>query len=341
MSIQELELPPASEDEGCRLIPEDRENHAFPYETESFHRNWWTHLACRFDIPVKGKDLLIHRKSIAKGLIKLQEVRIAGWNNAWNQSLTATRIQELEELNQTTQWDYLRVTLSEAHRSESLLEQLKTQGYLVLETPAPCQYSIDMSNGLEGYLKGLSHNSRKSLKKKTRVGQALNPALIETNEFHEIDAFFEELFKHHISYWDSKTGYSYFNEPAERHFIVNWAKTLHQEGKLVLDRLVMGDETVNISMGIRTEQAFYWLLTVNTGLHQDYAPGIIGLYMRLQKCSEQGVTQFHMGAGDYFYKIQSANQIMNCSDLIIANPESLQGKLYYHWMNRKQAKPKA
>lgn len=310
----------------------------FPYELESFHQCWWSHLACRFDIPVKGQDLLIYRRKLLKGFIRLREARIAGWNNAWNQDLTAARMLELEELNRTSSWDYFRVTLAENRRMEAVIEQLKAQGYLILESAAPSQYSVDLSDGLDGYLKGLSHNSRKSLKKKTRRGQALNPVLTSVKEADEIDAFFEELFTHHRQYWDDKTGYSYFNEPAERHFIVNWAKALHAEGRLVLDKLVMADETVNLSMGIRVGAAFYWLLTVNTGRHQDYAPGIIGLYMRLEQCATQGVKHFHMGAGDYFYKVQSANRTIPCTDLIVVNPDSLKGKLYYHWMVRQQAK---
>lgn len=339
MSIKEAPLLHVSRNEQLPLSPAS-EADVFPYESDAFHRNWWTHLACRFDIPVKGKDLLIHRKSIAKGLIRLKEVRVSGWNNAWNQRLSLERLQELAELSHTSPWDYFRITVAETERSEILREQLKAQGYWVLELPAPCQYSVNMSDGLEGYLKGLSHNSRKSLKKKNRVAQALNPTLVEIKQASEIEPFFEALFTHHISYWEGKTGYSYFNEPAERNFIVNWAKSLYQEGKLVLDRLMLADETVNLSMGIQTGQAFYWLLTINTGLHQDYAPGIVGLYMRLEKLATQGVALFHMGAGDYFYKVQSANQITNVFDLIVVNPASLRGRIYYHWIKYQQDKSK-
>lgn len=318
-------------------LPTEAED--FPYELESFHQCWWSHLACRFDIPVKGQDLLIHRRKLLKGFIQLREARIAGWNNAWNQDFTAARMLELEELNRTSSWDCFRVTLAENRRLEAVIEQLQSQGYLTLESPAPCQYTVDLSEGLDGYLKGLSHNSRKSLKKKTRRGQALSPVLISLKQAEEIDAFFEELFTHHRQYWNTKAGYSYFNEPAERHFIVNWAKALHAEGKLVLDKLIMADEAANLSVGIRLGQAFYWLLTVNTGRHQEYAPGIIGLYMRLEQCATQGIRHFHMGAGDYFYKIQSANLTTSCTDLLVINPDSFKGKLYYRWMARQKAKP--
>lgn len=323
MSIANLEL----------TIPQTE---VFPYETPAFQQCWWEFLAPKFDIPVKHGDLLIYRKPVLKGMLKMREARIAGWNNAWNQDLTPTRVDELIELAHTSRWDYFRMTWSEAREQAQAFEQLQEAGYPILQLPAPVQYSIDLSDGLDGYLQGLSHNSRKSLKKKTRRGQTLNPKLITCTEAADIDRFFAELFLHHISYWNEKTGHSYFNDIEERNFIVNWAKSLHQSGNLVLDRLIMDDQTVNLSMGIRTGESFYWLLTINTGLHHDYAPGIIGLYLRLEQFAAQGITQFHMGAGDYFYKIQSANRKTDCHDLLVCNPNSVKGRAYFAWMKRQQ-----
>jgi hypothetical protein len=323
MSIANLEL----------TIPKTE---IFPYETPTFHQCWWEFLAPKFDIPVKHGDLLIYRKPLLKGMIKLREARISGWNNAWNQDLTPSRVDELIELAHTSRWDYFRMTWSEAHKNAQAFEQIQEAGYPILQLPAPVQYSIDLSDGLEGYLQGLSHNSRKSLKKKTRRGQTLNPQLIPCTDAADIERFFAELFVHHISYWDEKAGHSYFNDIEERNFIINWAKSLHQSGSLVLDRLVMNDQTVNLSMGIHIGESFYWLLTINTGLHHDYAPGIIGLYMRLEKLAAEGITQFHMGAGDYFYKIQSANQKISCHELLVCNPSSLKGRAYFAWMKHQQ-----
>lgn len=308
----------------------------FPYETPVFQQCWWEFLAPKFDIPVKNGDLLIFRKPVLKGLVKMREARIAGWNNAWHQDLTESRLEELEELDHTSGWDYFRMTWNETRKNFQALELLAEKGYPTLQLPAPVQYAIDLSEGFEGYLQGLSHNSRKSLKKKTRRGQALNPELFACDQETDIDAFFEELFRHHIAYWDEKAGRSYFNDIEERKFIVNWAKNLHRSGQLVLDRLMMGGETVNMSMGILSGQTFYWLLTINTGLHHEYVPGIIGLYLRLEKLAAQGITSFKMGSGDYFYKVQSANQREICQELIICNPRSFKGKAYFQWLKRQK-----
>lgn len=329
MSIAELELINFSKQD---------EADVFPYETPAFHQCWWQFLAPKFDIPVKIGDLLICRKPVLKGLIKLREARISGWNNAWNQDLTLARVDALEELAHTSGWDYFRMSWAESRRGLQAFERLAEKGYPMLQLPAPVQYAVDMSDGFEGYLQGLSHNSRKSLKKKTRRGQALNPQLVPCMDAGDIDAFFSELFLHHIAYWDAKAGRSYFNDVEERNFIVNWAKALHQSGQLVLERLMMGGETVNLSVGILSGTSFYWLLTVNTGLHSDYVPGIIGLYLRLEQLAAQGVTRFNMGAGDYFYKVQSANHQEACHDLIVCNPRSLKGKAYFYWLQRQQTK---
>jgi hypothetical protein len=310
----------------------------FPFETPVYHQCWWEFLAPKFDIPMKHGDLLIFRKPGLKGLIKFREARIAGWNNAWNQDLTPARAEALDELAHTSRWDYFRMTWSESRAELQAFEQLKAMGYPLLQMPAPVQYSIDLSEGFEGYLQGLSHNSRKSLKKKTQRGQILNPHLMPCTEAQDIERFFAELFLHHITYWDAKADGSYFHDIEERNFIVNWAKALHQSGNLVLDRLILGDETVNLSMGIRVADTFYWLLTINTGIHSEYVPGIIGLYLRLEQLAEQGVLRFNMGAGDYFYKIQSANHRELCHEVLVCNPQSLKGRAYFEWMRRETAK---
>ncbi len=314
---------------------------AYPYESDTFHQCWWTYLAPKFDIPYKHKDLLIHRKPFFGGLLFLKEVRIAGWNNAWSQDLTTARLNELEELNQAGGWDYFQMKWCELRQSHQALEQLWHGEYPVIQRPAPVEHMIDLSGGFEAYLSSLSHNGRKSLKKKRRRGEELNPTLVPINHADEIEPFFEELFKHHIAYWSEKAGDSYFNAPEERSFIIHWAKALHPKGQLVLDRLIMGGETVNMSMGVVSDKIFYWLLTINSGLHAEYAPGLIGMSLRAEQAAQNGLVTFNMGAGDYFYKVQSANSQNVCHEIIAFNPKSLKGKAYYHWLKSRPVQAEA
>ncbi len=306
-----------------------------PFEMPSFHQCWWRYLSPRFDIPVKGQALLIHRKRVARGFLTLKEARISGWNTAWHQTLSADRIAELHRLQQTSAWDYFQVRLKTGPDRSQAIEQMDLPDFPCLMVPAPLQYSIDLSQGMEPYLKGLSHNSRKSLKKKTRLAQALKPTLVTVSEPQAVERFLEELIQHHIQYWDQKTGYSYLNHPEEQQFLYHWALALHQSGQLVLERLLMNEQTVNLSLGVRNGPAFYWLFTVNTGLHSNYAPGIVGLNLRLEAYARQNIQHFHMGPGDYFYKIQSANLTLPCFDLYIINPHSWKGRLYQEWLKQK------
>lgn len=309
---------------------------SYPYETDDFHRTWWACLASRFDIPIKNRELLIHRKRLMKGLLVLREVRIAGWNAAWSQDLTANRIAELSELGRVTPWDYCRLTWSEDRAGFQALDKLAERGYQTLQTPAPPQHVIDLHNGFDGWLKSLSHNGRKGLKKKVRRAEPLSPQRVVFTEETDIEPFFEEFFPLHQAYWDAKADGSYFNHPEERRFIVEWAKALHRSGCLVLDRIFLDGDSVNLSMGLRMGNTFYWLLTINTGAHAEAGPGLIGLYLRVQDLVKQGVTRFNMGAGDYFYKVQSANSQEQCHDLIIVNPASRRGKIWLAWLKRRQ-----
>jgi hypothetical protein len=311
----------------------------FPYETPMFHQYWWRFLASKFDIPVKVGDLLICRKPILKGLIKLREARVAGWNNAWNQDLTENRVNALEELAHTSGWDYFRMIWSDARESRQAIELLNEKGFFWMQKAAPTQYWIDLSQGFDAYLSSLSANGRKGLRKKARLSLPFNPKLVACHTDAEIDAFFEEFFPHHFAYWDEKAGGSYFHDVEEQQFILNWAKALNQAGELILDRLVMNGETVNMSMAIRTGDAVYWLLTLNTGQLLEATPGMVGLYMRLEHLATQGVNSFHMGSGDYFYKVQCANRQEACHELIVCNPRSLKGQLYFQWAKRQKDQP--
>jgi hypothetical protein len=326
------------------LLSESAETFAnFPYESAMFHQCWWRSLSCRFDIPVKVGDLLITRKPLfdkllLKKLFPLREARVAGWNNAWHQDLTESRVDGLEELAHTSRWDYFRMTWSSAREDMQAFEKLREKGFLFIHKPAPTQYWIDLNAGFEAYLSSLSANGRKSLKKKARLSLPMSPQLVSCHTDEEIDAFFEEFFPHHYAYWDAKSSGSYFHVPEERQFIIDWAKALNQAGELLLDRLILNGDCVNMSMAIRSGDAVYWLLTLNTGLHLEATPGMVGLYMRLEKLAAEGVKSFHMGSGDYFYKVQCANRQDACQEVIVCNPRSLKGRLYFEWIKRQADK---
>lgn len=320
------------------LPPSDstRERKAYPFESDLYRHCWWTHLAPRFDIPVKNGDLLIHRKSLRNPWLSLRVLRIAGWNNAWDQDFTPERLAEMRDMEETTGWDYFRLVWNEDRRAFQAFEHLNAGEYLILDRPAPCNYVIEMGQGgYEGYLQSLSHNGRKSLKKKLRRAEPLSPELRLVQCEAEIDDFFAQFIPLHIQYWSEKTGQCYLQDSHEQAFILNWAKALHASGNLVMDRVLLDNQTVSMSMGAIYGDTFYWLLTINTGACQEYVPGMVGLSLRLQYLASQGITRFNMGSGDYFYKVQNANSREMRRELVVCNPRSWKGQLYHRWMRKR------
>ena len=308
----------------------------YPFETPAFHAIWQQTLASRFDLADQRGDLAILRKKVLRGWLTIREARISGWNSAWGQQFTETRARTLLALDRP--WDYFRFTAPVGDTPDVHLPHehlLQAAGHRIMARTAPPHYLIDLSDGFDAYLKQLSHNGRKALRKKVRQAEPLHPHFVPVSEESGIRPFFNALFGHHRTYWTEKAGHSYFSIPAERAFIVAWAEHLFRQGDLYLERLIMGGDIVNLSMGVRAGDIFYWLLTVNTGRHHDRTPGMVALAMRLETLAAAGVRTFHMGPGDYFYKAHIATHIAPCRETLIFNRQSLKAQLYRAWLLRK------
>jgi CelD/BcsL family acetyltransferase involved in cellulose biosynthesis len=102
-----------------------------------------------------------------------------------------------------------------------------------------------------------------------------------------------------------------------------------------MDRLLIDGEVANLSVRLIFNQDAYFLLTVNTDAQQECVPGIVGFAMRIEELANEGIQCYNLGAGDFFYKVQSANRIANCQETIIFNPRSLKGTAYRAWLTRQ------
>jgi hypothetical protein len=307
-----------------------------PYDTPLFQECWWRFLAPKFDILHRQQELLVLRKKMLKGFLTLKEARILGWNSAWNQDLTPERARELNSLQNDCGWNYFKMIWTESRRDKQRFELLEAAGYSVLHRKHTPQYIADLSQGYEGYLSSLSHNGRTNLRKKVRRAQGLNPHLVALTEESEIEPFFEEFFRYHIPYWTEKTGNSYFSDKEERDFIVEWSKALHRTGHIRMDRLMLGGQVANLCVRLIFGKEAYYLLTINTHAHKDFVPGIVGFAMRIEELANMGIQQYNLGAGDFFYKVQSANRIEPCYETVVVNPASLKGRAYKKWLSRQQ-----
>lgn len=252
----------------------------YPYETPEFYDCWRRCLAPKFDIRHWQQDWTVSVKKSLKGLLAMKEARIAGWNSAWSQDLTEVRARALQQLSHD--WDYGRILWGESRRDRQHFDLLEKAGYRVHHTEHSPLYVADLSQGYENYLKTLSHNGRTNLKKKVRKAQSLNPHLAPVESEADIAPFYEEFFGFHIPYWQEKTGFSYFADPHEREFIVEWSKILFRNKQIKLDRLILGDDVANLCVRLLFGSDAYYLLTINTHAHKDFVPGIVGFAMRIE-----------------------------------------------------------
>ncbi len=310
----------------------------YTYEMSSFHTHWWKYLAPKFRITAQLQDLLVWEKPLFKNTFSLNEMRVSGWNNAWSQDFSEERVRRFFQFAQHARWDYFKLKWNHSRKTHQAFGLLEEMGYRPVHLPAEPEYIMDLSRGFDGYFESISHNTRKSFRRKVKRAEALNPQLIEYQGQEQIEPYFETFFRYHIQYWDQKAGHSYFHDPHEQEFIVNWSKQLQTTGYLHLEHLEMNGENVSMSHSILSGDTLYWLLTINTNQYQEYFPGIVGLYMRAKHMAQVGIRKINMGAGGYFYKVQAANAQEECSTLLIPNPKSLVGNLYVEWACRQQQK---
>jgi hypothetical protein len=308
------------------------ESAPFPFETAAFHQCWQASLAAQFPIRFQHEDWCVVKKPVLKGLFGFHELRLAGWNTAWSQALTETRVAALATFYWETPWDWFRMTWRADHVNPQALSALERLGLSPVRVPGKIEYWVDLSAGFDGYMREKSRSNRKDIQQKLRRAEPLQPHFREFHGEDGINAFFEQFFAWHMPYWDHKVGRSYFHDPSERAFIVSWAKQLAQAGQLLLDGFYLGDRLANLTMSIVYPTALYTLLTINTDAYPEVYPGIVSLYQRFQRAETLGVQAYYMGAGDYPYKIQAANRQHTDYELLVPNPRSFFGKAYLGWL---------
>lgn len=307
----------------------------FPYESPVFYDAWWRFLAPRFNLVAREGPFVVCPKPVLGKFFSLKELLLAGWNNAWAQDLTPTRVDQLLALPPTLGWDVFRMTWTEARAERQAFDRLAAAGYRLLQTPASPQYGVDLTTDWDGYLASVSANARKMIRRRLRRAEALSPELRTFEGPEAIETFFKIFFPLHLAYWDEKAGHSYFHDAHEQAFAIAWAEAQAEQGQLLLDGLYLDGALAQLSMSILTPTTHYWVLTINTGAHTDAYPGLLALYLRVQQEMRLGQRRlFNMGSGDYHYKQEAANVTIPCHELLVANPRSVWGKLYLQRQER-------
>lgn len=306
-----------------------------PFSTAIFHKNWWQHLAAKFDIVERHENFVVHRKTLPLGLF-LSELRLAAWNAAWFQQWDESVYENLERLKLNTHWDYFRMTYRQNKEQEAAISQLDALGYkpvLLDESPA---FLINLEQGFEAYLQTISKAKRKDIRRSLKSIELLSPEMIRYQGKTETDSFFTDFFKYHIPYWEAKCGASYFSDLREQHFIRAWAESLEEEGHLLLEGFSLNGKITNLTMNLLINGTLYSLITINTEEYPQYAPGLSSLYYRMKHAADYEIKQIDMGNGDNGYKSKISNIEIPKKTLCFANPRSYAGKLYLQWLVNKK-----
>ncbi len=316
--------------------------HNSPFETMDFSEGWNEHLKNKFKVMASFGDFIIHQKNLVPSrfpvALMVNELRLSGWNTAWWQCLSNQQVNSLIQNLDATPWDYFRITVLESSRKKTL-RQLNNTGLKVIEAPASPIYLTDLSAGYEKYIRSRSAKRRRDIRRKLNRAAQLEPQLIEFSGGEKskknIHAFFKLFFEHHLNYWDQKSGRSYFRDPREQRFILDWAHRLQTKGQLKLNGMLLNHRLAYMSMDLQVDDTLYLLLCINTGIYREYFPGILYLYMMLEKAAQMGIRTVNMGPGEYAYKAQAATRIEPCHTLLIANPKSIKGLLYTAWLRQR------
>lgn len=295
-----------------------------PFALASFAQTWWMTLARKFQlIPTPGQWV---KHVLKKGPFSLTTLRLPGWNAAWQQTFSPKTLKPY--LNQPG-WDVARIIVDTPDPALRL-NQIKAPAIALADGP---EFWIDLSQGWEAYLKTLSKPTRRDIKKKLNHAETLAPELRFIQSSQELDTFLDRFFQLHISYWEGKTG-SYLTDPIEQAFIRMWLHDLFADKQILVSELFFNNESVNLRVDLCLGQKQYGFLTINTGAHQDAAPGIVMLHKQLQWAAQNGIKLYSLGPGTYRYKQQSKSYTTPRTELLIANPRSLRGRLFLafkHW----------
>lgn len=293
-----------------------------------FQELWWRHVGLHMPTLWRQDEWVIIKKPVLSRLFTFKQLRILGWTTDWSRILAPEYVQKLVELSQQHDfpWDYFKVVWSEEKNRHEDFLPLRNAGMQVIHIPVYKEYSVNLEAGWEGYLKTRSSNGRKDIQRRLRKAQHLNPTLITYRTDSERLDFVRTFCEQHRHYWIGKTGYSVFENPAEEAFLTAWLDHLSATGALRLHGVLLGDQIANLIISASIGGQWYSFMSINTGICTEYAPGILGLYLELQRAADEGAKWFHLGPGDHDYKQRGSTHAFQCYQTLVAHPRSLRGQ---------------
>lgn len=297
-----------------------------PFEESAFYQSWEATLAPKF--PIRGRlgPWCVTPKKLAKGLVHLKELRVPGWNGAWSDGVSPEHLDTLVSSAQTGGWDVARMTQWASPQLDRTLATLRHGGFQVAVLPEQSDYRMDLSGGWEGYLAQRGGHARRKILKRFREVAPLSPELRILDPQNDLDAFLDRLIPAHIAYWKDKPGGAYMEDPREQAFLRTWMHRLAKLNQIELDELVLEGQVANYSICLRHGGLKYALMTASTGVGEAHFPGVLGLYLRIERAAREGQPWFLVGPGTHPYKVQAATHAVPRQSLVVAHPKSLVGR---------------
>jgi CelD/BcsL family acetyltransferase involved in cellulose biosynthesis len=107
-----------------------------------------------------------------------------------------------------------------------------------------------------------------------------------------------------------------------------WFPKLLAQGQLVASELKLSGKTANLQFGVQIDGRIHSIFTINTGVHLDLYPNIVGMYLRIKDACNKGVQCIDLDYGAFPHKLQAETHQEEYCRVLFANPKSLLGLFY-------------
>lgn len=217
-----------------------------------------------------------------------------------------------EALLQRKDWDLLYLSdIRQGSRAAAEISSLPAGGpFSVKFYSDHYNWAIDLSEGTEKYLSGLSSKMRRDLRaKRKRLEGKFGPLrLQQVNSRAEVEKLFELYRRYSLSAFAKRGGESSFEDRGYSGFFRDFLGAMEEKGRLEAHMLYAGDEPLAISFGYRFGPGFNWTLTAFNYEHKYYRPGYLLIEEIVKMVASRGETVYNWYGYERFYKSQWCNR---------------------------------
>jgi CelD/BcsL family acetyltransferase involved in cellulose biosynthesis len=171
-------------------------------------------------------------------------------------------------------------------------------------------WAIDLSEGEEKYLKGLSGKLKRDLRaKRQRLEKEYGPlALKEIKGAEAVARHFDLYTQFSLRAFTTRGRRSAFEDERYAAFYKDFLIRMDAKGRLDAHALSAGDRLLALSFGYRFGKGFNWVLT---GFNYDYKyfrPGYLLIEELIKEIVRRGETYYNWYSHERFYKAQWCNR---------------------------------